>query len=116
MGNGDPSSGDGWKFRGRGLLQATGREMYDYVGHEFNLPLLMHPELLLVPSNAALSAATIWKRMGLSDLADGLDFVAVSSRINLGYVQRDTMKINGFADRLQRFTAIKNAMGIVPQT
>jgi len=57
MGNGDELSGQGYLFRGRGLIQLTGRDNYRRCGKELGLPLMEHPELLLVPVNAALSAA-----------------------------------------------------------
>lgn len=65
MGNGPESSGDGWRFIGRGVLQVTGRDNYRAVGSELGLPLLDRPELLEQPEHAAMSAAWWWHEHGL---------------------------------------------------
>lgn len=59
--NGDEVSGDGWRYRGRGLIQITGRANYRKVGFEQN------PEALEDPNTAADTAAAHWKREGLND-------------------------------------------------
>jgi putative chitinase len=90
LGNGDEASGDGWKYRGRGLIQTTGRANYRSAGTSLGLPLETQPELLEQPDAAALSAAWFWKTHGLNELADagGLgdeeDFETISIRINGG--------------------------------
>jgi putative chitinase len=70
MGNGDVASGDGYRFRGRGLLQITGRTNYGQVGDEIKLPLQKDPDMLADPQNAALSAAYFWRAHHLNALAD----------------------------------------------
>jgi putative chitinase len=70
MGNGDVASGDGYRFRGRGLLQITGRTNYSQVGQQIKLPLQNRPEMLTEPENAALSAAYFWHSHHLNALAD----------------------------------------------
>lgn len=74
-GNGDESSGDGWRFRGRGLLQITGRRNYRTVGDSLGLPLEIEPELLEQPEHAASSSAWWWAAHGLNSLADRGEFV-----------------------------------------
>ncbi|MCU9946880.1 glycoside hydrolase family 19 protein [Pseudomonas sp. PDM13] len=91
MGNGDEESGDGWRFRGRGLLQITGRGMYQRCGDALGLPLLEQPDLLLQPEQAVLSAAWFWQSNGLNALADAGAFEAITRRINGG--------LNGLAER-----------------
>lgn len=91
MGNGSEESGDGWRYRGRGLLQITGRGMYQRCGEALGLPLLEQPDLLLQPEPAALSAAWFWQSNGLNALADAGDFEAITRRINGG--------LNGLAER-----------------
>ena len=86
MGNGDEASGDGYRFRGRGLIQITGRDNYRSCGAALNEPLLETPELLSTPADAALSAAWFWSSHGLNDLADRKDVAAMTKRINGGII------------------------------
>ena len=65
-GNGDEQSGDGWKFRGRGLLQVTGRYNYNQVGKGLKLDLINNPDLLCQPRYAVQSACWWWRNAGLS--------------------------------------------------
>lgn len=90
--NGNTQPGDGWKFRGRGLIQITGRANYAQAGKALALPLLDEPELLEQPEWAAISAAWWWSAHGLNELADAGKFEAITRRINGG--------INGLEDRL----------------
>ena len=82
MGNGDEASGDGWRYRGRGLIQITGRENYAACGAALGLPLLTQPELLEQPDGAAMSAAWFWQTNGCNELADVADFATITRRIN----------------------------------
>src|ERR1041384_7354620 len=68
LGNGDEASGDGWRYRGRGLLQVTGREDYRAHGVALGLPLVDQPELLEQPDAAALSAAQFWAAHGCNQI------------------------------------------------
>ncbi len=88
---GNTVAGDGSKFRGRGLIQVTGRANYAACGEALGLDLLKHPELLEEPQHAAMSAAWFWHRAGLNTLADAGDFLLITKRINGG--------TNGLADR-----------------
>ena len=83
-GNGPPESGDGWKYRGRGLLQVTGRANYRSAGCELGLDLEERPESLEMPPYAALSAGWIWRLKGCNELADADDFEGTTRRINGG--------------------------------
>ena len=91
MGNGDASSGDGWAFRGRGLIQITGRANYQACGDALGVDLIGNPDLLAQPQYAALSAAWYWATNGLNTLADAGSFDSITQRINGGQ--------NGAADR-----------------
>src|SRR6185295_16711689 len=89
MGNGDERSGDGWRYRGRGLIQVTGRGNYREAGDALELPLEAQPALLEQPQHAALSAAWFWKSHLLNALADqqrpeddDADFVTITKKIN----------------------------------
>jgi putative chitinase len=86
MGNGPEASGDGWKFRGRGLVQLTGREEYEAYGKYRQLPLLDHPEMLELPQYAADSAGWFWAELkGLNAIADLGDFKRVTQLVNGGF-------------------------------
>lgn len=103
MGNGNEESGDGWRYRGRGLFQVTGRDNYHEVGVALlssGDALLQDPDLLLRPEFAALSAAWYWASNGLNALADIADFDGVSDVINKGRKTAAVGDSNGYADRL----------------
>lgn len=84
MGNGPEATGDGWRFRGRGLLQVTGRSNYRAAGAWLGLPLEAQPELLEQAEHAAQSAAWWWAKHGLNELADAGRFSDIGSIINTG--------------------------------
>lgn len=84
LGNGLPESGDGWRYRGRGLLHITGRENYASAGRELGVDLIDHPELLEEPRIAALSAGWYWREHGCNELADDDDFESTTLAINGG--------------------------------
>lgn len=102
---GNTQIGDGYFFRGRGLIQCTGRANMTQMAEWLNLDLLRSPELLEQPRWAALSAATWWARHGCNQLADAGDFVALTKRINGG--------TNGLEDRLKRWEKAKAVIGQV---
>ena len=91
LGNGNEASGDGWSFRGRGLIQLTGRGNYRAAAKGIDLPLEEQPDLLLQSGPAALAAAWFWQNHGLNELADDKsddndneDFITITRRINGG--------------------------------
>lgn len=90
---GNTVAGDGFKYRGRGLIQITGRANYAACGEALGLDLITHPELLEQPQYACLSAAWFWATNGLNTLADVGKFETITRRINGG--------LNGLADRLK---------------
>jgi len=100
--NGPAVTGDGWKYRGRGLIQVTGWVNYQACGSALSLDLLTKPELLERPIYAALSAAWYWSSNGLSELADAEKFDAITRKVNSG--------LNGQADRLAIY---KRALGVL---
>lgn len=98
MGNGGEESGDGWAFRGRGLIQITGRDNYSSMSSLMGKDLTIWPDALLLPLDACRSAALWWKANGLNALADKLSgigerktFEAITKRVNGG--------LNGIDDR-----------------
>ena len=84
MGNGDEASGDGWRYRGRSLIQITGHDNYAACGAALGLDLIAQPELLEQPGPAARSAGWFWHRHGLSRPADARDIETITRRINGG--------------------------------
>jgi putative chitinase len=82
MGNGDEASGDGWRYRGRGLMQLTGRENYARFSKDTSIDALSDPDLLSHPSMAVLSACWYWGSKSLNSLADEARFQALTERIN----------------------------------
>lgn len=95
LGNGPADSGDGWRYRGRGLLQVTGRANYRAcsiaIAGDADT-LLLNPELLATPEYAAESAGWFWNLRGLNAYADRGDFEGITRRINGG--------LNGLVDRV----------------
>ncbi len=101
MGNGAEIKGDGWKYRGRGLIQITGLDNYKACGVATGLSLVANPDLLLGVNEAAVSAAWFWSSNGCNELADRDDFAGITKRINGG--------LNGQADRLALFAQAETA-------
>ena len=82
MGNTLP--GDGWKYRGRGLIQLTGANNYRAAGVALGLGLVNHPELVEQPETATLVAGWFWQSNGLNELADSGRFANITRTINGG--------------------------------
>lgn len=94
MGNGTIESGDGWKHRGMGLKQLTGKDNHKRCGEYLGVDLVEHPELLLEPIFAARSAGWFWHTNKLSKFADKGDIKGMTQVINgglIGYDQRQAL-------------------------
>lgn len=102
MGNGPEGSGDGFKFRGRGLIQITGRSGYLVMGEHLGGDLIAQPDDLTVPIWAAYSAAAYFDINGCSEAADDDDFEHVTRIINGG--------VNGLEDRYNWLDVVREAM------
>lgn len=102
LGNTQP--GDGPRFRGRGLLQITGRTNYMAAGAALGLDLIGSPELLEEPTNAANVSGWFWKNRGLNDLSDTDSFGAITKKINGGY--------NGLDARLGYWLRARRCSGL----
>lgn len=102
MGNGPARSGDGWKYRGRGYIQTTGRANYESLTKALGVNILAVPDLLEQPEYAALSAAYFWQSKGLNELADANQFDLITRKINGG--------TNGSADRNARWEKAKRVL------
>ncbi|WMN58674.1 glycoside hydrolase family 19 protein [Pseudoalteromonas xiamenensis] len=85
MGNGTEASGDGWRFRGRGLIQLTGRENYLRCGQWLGENLVSEPERVAEDLNiCVLSACWYWQSKRLNTFADEDDILHITRRINGG--------------------------------
>jgi putative chitinase len=95
---GNTEDGDGWKYRGRGVIQLTGKDNYIRCGDALGIDLVSFPELLLTEKYASLSAGWFWHRKGLNQIADrGLadaTITEITRRINGG--------TNGLQDRIYK--------------
>ena len=85
MGNGEEKSGDGWKYRGRGFIQITGKINYFQLANDTDLDCLKNPDLLLQEANAMISALWFWNLKGLNKLADKNDIKGITRKINGSY-------------------------------
>jgi putative chitinase len=93
MGNGPEGTGDGFKYRGRGLIQLTGRDAYSIAADATGLPLVQSPELALDHDNAAEIAAWTWAAWkGCNAPADAGDVEGWRRRINGGLIGIDDVK------------------------
>lgn len=80
-GNGDERSGDGWKYRGRGLIRLRGREDYIDAARSLNAGYLDEPDLVSRPVDACLTAAWFWHNAKLNLLADAALVDAITWRV-----------------------------------
>lgn len=95
MGNGDENSGDGWTFRGRGLIQLTGYENYMKCAKALGIDESFDPQYFETPEGAARSAGWFWKFKALNPLADSGDMKEITRRINGGF--------HGLEDRMLKY-------------
>lgn len=103
LGNGSAGSGDGWRYRGRGLIHITGLDNYAASGAELVLDLISKPEQIEQPYLAAMSAAEWWHRHGCNSIADTGDMAAVTRKVNGG--------LTGLDDRLKLYSAALAYLG-----
>ena len=103
MGNGDESSGDGWRFCGRGLIQLTGRNNYQAFADSLEMNINDVPEYLATFEGAAQSACWFWETNNLNKWADSGDIKELTRRINGGYI--------GLEDRIKHYNHALHIMG-----
>ena len=84
-GNGSVKSGDGWKYRGRGFIQITGKNNYKELSKDTGINFVDNPDLLLIEANAMISALWFWNVNNLNWLADKDDINTITKRINGGF-------------------------------
>lgn len=103
-GNGDVASGDGFKYRGGGLIQLTGKGNYDAVGKALAMDLVLRPDQITIERNAARTAGFFWVQNDLNAAADEGDFDYTTRRVN-GSAMR------GAAERKELWLKLKAVMG-----
>ena len=89
MGNRDENSGDGFRFRGRGIIQLTGHSSYFHCGKALGVDFVANPDLVSSPKYAALSGGWFWSTHNLNSPADALDYTKVTKIINGGTIGLD---------------------------
>lgn len=99
MGNGDEASGDGWRYRGAGLIQLTGKEMHEAYAAAAGEPLKSVGDWLRTPEGAADSAGWFWQKKALNEVAKHGDMKAVTLVVNGG--------VNGLVERVSLFNRAK---------
>lgn len=104
LGNGDEASGDGWKYRGRGALQVTGRINYRNAGQALGLDLEEAPDLLARLDHGCQAAGWFWGANALHRYADQEDFEGLVRAINGA--------LNGFTERRQHLARIAHALDV----
>ena len=102
LGNGNTDSGDGWLYRGRGMIGITGRTNYFECGQALGQDLIVHPEYLETLEGAARSAAWFWKTHKLNAAADADDIIKMTLLINGGHL--------GLYERTQYYEAAKKVL------
>ena len=103
LGNGDEASGDGWRFRGRGPIQLTGRRNYADCLAATGIPVLTYPDLLLLPSTGSIAACWYWRVHRLDTMDDDDDVLAETKAINGG--------TTGLAERQKLFDKLLEVLG-----
>ena len=99
---GNIEAGDGEKYKGRGLIQLTGRCNYSAASAATGIDFLKNPELLSEPDNATRVSCWWWQSKGLNELADKGDFRRITKIVNGGY--------NGWTDRLNFYNRAKEVL------
>ena len=95
MGNGDESSGDGWRYCGRGLIQLTGKDNYTFFAASLDIPVEEASEYLQTFEGAVQSACFFWEQNNLNKWADAGDILTLTKRINGGTI--------GLEDRIKHY-------------
>lgn len=104
MGNGSESSGDGWKYRGRGFIQITGKYNYILLSKDTRIDYVNNPDMLLNEADAMISACWYWNKNNINIYADKDDINAVTKAINGVY--------NGLDDRKLLLNKYKKVFGV----
>ena len=102
MGNGPAESGDGYRYRGRGYIQITGKENYRSTGRVAGIDLVSKPERAILTADALRVACAYWHWKNLNPLCDERKFEEVTRRINGALI--------GYADRKDWLEKVRKAL------
>lgn len=100
---GNTEKGDGFRYRGRGPIQITGRANYKLYGEKLGVDLINNPDLAERAEHAFQLACAFWASHGLNELADAEDFKAITKKINGG--------LTGLEDREKYYEKAKKILG-----
>jgi putative chitinase len=100
LGNGNEASGDGWKYRGRGIFQLTGKANYINAMLALDRDYVVHPELVAQPEDATLTAGWYWDINNLNDWADRKQIDSITKAINGPAMLGARERREGFYDAL----------------
>ena len=103
MGNRDESSGDGYRFRGRGCIQLTGSTNYYHAGRALGVDLWANPDLVATPKYAALTAGWFWSTHNCNAKASAQDWTGLTKIINGGTI--------GLDDRIKHYNHAIQVLG-----
>lgn len=92
---GNCMAGDGWRYKGRGIIQLTGRKNYKFYGEKLGFNLINNPDMAKEPHVSCQVACAYWKIKGITEFAREGNVIAVTRKINGG--------LNGLDDRRRRF-------------
>lgn len=109
---GNTEKGDGWKFRGRGFKQITGRANYESLSRDTGIDFVNNPDLLLSEVDAMVSALWFWNKNNLNRYADVDNLDAISDLINLGHLTKTVGDSKGFDKRKLYLSQYKKELGI----
>lgn len=112
---GNTKPGDGYRYRGGGLMQTTGRYNYRTIGEKCGVDFEGHPELVLSAQHALKPALSEWAAGQLNQFADRDDVLSISRKINLGNT-KSTRTPNGMADRQAWLAKLKRVITVVNLT
>jgi putative chitinase len=104
MGNGDESTGDGYRYCGRGLIQLTGKQNYTWFAASLEISVEEAAEYLQTFEGAAQSACWFWETNKLNEWADKGDIVTLTKRINGGTI--------GLEDRIKHYEHALHVLGV----
>lgn len=112
MGNGPEASGDGWKYRGRGLIQLTGKNNYQLFASSIDIDVQEALEFMDTFEGCVQSACWFWETNNLNKWVDSGDFDGLSDSINMGRKTAKEGDSIGYADRLKHFAHARKVLGI----
>lgn len=113
MSNGDEASGEGWKYRGRGFIQITGKDNYRLLSKDTRIDYLNNPDWLLREADSLIAALWYWKKIKANDYADKDNLDAISDLINIGRVTSKIGDANGFQHRKELLRKYKIEFDVV---